>query len=139
MLMVRQKATLTIGSSGHGAPPSVARPPRVDRRWAGSATAISSPAGPTAPARAHFCRRTLARQSAGLAAIVGVNGDIIVRQIAGPNRCRCGADANVGANDDLPIFHVVGHHRFDVLGRPLAIARDLVGTKADRELVAIGR
>src|SRR5215510_12493609 len=89
----------------------------------------------------HPCRAavTLASTEASLAAVISIDGDVIVRQITGPDRGLGGSNPDVGVDQDLSALHISGDRAFDIVGRPLPIARNLMRAKSDREFVAVRR
>src|SRR5262245_45893884 len=79
------------------------------------------------------------RTEATLAAVISIDGDVIVRQIAGPGRGLGGPNPDVGMDQDLAALHIGGDRAFDIVGRSLPIARHFMWAKSDRELVAVRR
>src|SRR5262245_22659995 len=79
------------------------------------------------------------RTEATLAAVISIDGDVIVRQIAGPDRGLGGPNPDVGMDQDLAALHIGGDRAFDIVGRSLPIARHFMWAKSDRELVAFRR
>src|SRR6478735_8031374 len=63
--------------------------------------------------------------------VVGVDRDVVVRQVTGPDRGGAAADADVDTDDDFAVFHVGRDGLLDVLVGTLAIAGDDVVTEPD--------
>src|SRR6188474_3633693 len=72
------------------------------------------------------------------AAIVRVDRDVVVGEVAGPDRGAGRADADIGADDDLAALHIGRNRILHVLGGTLAVAGDDVRAEPDREPVAVG-
>src|SRR5262249_30983484 len=72
------------------------------------------------------------------AAIVGVDGNVAVGQVAGPHGGAALAHADVDGDVDLAALHVAGERRLVGVGPARAGAGDDVGTVGDRQAVAVG-
>src|SRR5262245_66147172 len=73
------------------------------------------------------------------ASIIRIDGDVVVREIAGPHSGLAGAQAQVDANRDLAALHVSGDHFLIVVRGTIAILGHLHATVGDAEPIAIGR
>src|SRR5262245_31363070 len=55
------------------------------------------------------------RLSGRLAAVIAIDADITVRQVAGPDRGTAAADADIDLEYDLAATHVLGDRRFVIV------------------------
>src|SRR5690606_40313357 len=78
-------------------------------------------------------------QRGGSAAIVGVDRDVPVGEIASPHRGSSVAEAEVDFNIDLPSLQVGGDRSLVVVGERQALACRPGAAEADRQLVAVRR
>src|SRR3954466_8426507 len=71
-------------------------------------------------------------------AIVGIDLDVAVGEIAGPDPSLAGPDADIDLDPDVPALDMLGDRRLVVVGHPLAFGRDQHAADLDRQLVALG-
>src|SRR5215469_9208068 len=84
---------------------------------------------------------TVAAGSAGTSApVIGIDGDVIMGEIGGPNRrAPRAAGSGVDAYFDLAALDIFGAGRFLIIGVAHPLARDLYIAEPDRKMVAVRR
>src|SRR5690348_3352536 len=81
--------------------------------------------------------RSLSRSDSSSAPVVGIDLDIAVGEIAGPDPRLAAADPDIDLDADIAALDVLGNGRLVVAGDTLALGGDQHAADLDRELVAI--
>src|SRR5689334_1519160 len=82
--------------------------------------------------------RSLSRSDSSSTPVVGIDLDVAMGEIAGPDPRLAAADADIDLDLDIAALDVLGDRRLVVIGDALALGGDQHAADLDRELVAVG-